>query len=126
MRSLHMLDEAEGAAAEDGALGISRVFLQQPRGIDAVPGAGEGRQHRRIDFAKAEDDGPRAGRLDAFDVLEAGLADGDNARRRVPQAVIGRLHVLRSERRASWNVTPGRRAKAKVFPSSDTVQLSAR
>src|SRR6185312_5964854 len=61
--ALDVLDEGEGAAAEDMRLGEERVLLEPGGAVDAVPRRGEIGQHRRLGPAQMEDDGARIGRV---------------------------------------------------------------
>lgn len=99
VRALDVLDEPERPAAEDVRAREVRVLLQLRRRIEAVPGAGEVLQHRRVGLAELEDHRVLVGGLDRRDVLEGGLAERDDPLGRLAQAVVGRLDVLRREGR---------------------------
>ena len=94
--------ERSGAGNVDDAAQVALIVVQRLLAHDAVPAAGEGRHH--------EAGGPRLGQLEHHRLLvgRRDLADGRKQRaardhhagRRLADAVVGRLHVLRREVRA--------------------------
>jgi hypothetical protein len=100
MVALDVLDESEGAGAEDMRHREERILLELRRAIDAVPRRGEIGEHRRFRPFEMEYDGTRVRRVDGIDRRVAHLARRDDALGRVRDALVARLDVHRTELRA--------------------------
>ena len=98
--ALVVLDKHKRAGAEDMGLRELRVLGELGGAVDAVPGRGEIRQHRRVRPLQVKDDGQRVGRVDAADRAEIDLARRGDALRRMDDALIARLDIGRGQLRA--------------------------
>ena len=70
-----------------------RVFPELCRTIDAIPRRGEVGQHGRIGPLQMKYDRGRIGRVYTGDRSIVGLADRQDALRRVDDAFVARLHI---------------------------------
>ena len=100
VRARHVLDKGKRSGAHDVAFRKTRVLLEFGRAIDAIPGAGEIGQHRGIRVFQTKHHGLRIRGVDRGDIGITLFAHRPRAGRRLADAVIGGLDVLRRKGRA--------------------------
>src|SRR6266851_2310536 len=91
-RSRHMLDKDKWTATEDMLRGVLRVGCQFRCAVDAVPGGGKVRQHRRFRPFHPKDDSARVRCLDCGDRRIARPPRRGYAGRRLDDTLVARLH----------------------------------
>src|SRR5260370_13239998 len=94
--ALDVFGKDERPGAENVGLGKLRILGEFGGAVDAVPRRSEIGQHRRVRPLQMKDDGARVGRVDTRDRRVIDLADGDDPRGRMDDALVARLYVGRS------------------------------